>query len=322
MAAESAEAGLGSPAERRWARTLERMRRRWPALAEAADHPLGEWFLARQKPLPAWLIWALAALATGAAACLVSRDVRRFIAQTWQSWIEASFWALILLPLVLRPFVRKRFGLGPRLVYEKAPQAVLRDIWLAPLTYRQALAVELAIFHARRMRLARRIFAWAAILLLDGTIVYVAHRVHDSPWRAMAHAAFYSGAIALATAAVWLVGSEDIMLRTRCNEFGKLMKQRYLKAARLQARHDLRTIAIALPIIALIAGAVIAYKRWGWLPTSIGGFAIVLWLAAGALAWFMRPGLARRTERYFERAAEQGDFHYREWATIAESEGR
>ena len=46
---ESDSQQSNDPAGRQWSRALKRMQRRWPKIAEAADHPLGELLFEKQQ---------------------------------------------------------------------------------------------------------------------------------------------------------------------------------------------------------------------------------------------------------------------------------
>ncbi|MCE5228067.1 hypothetical protein LLG95_00530 [bacterium] len=164
------------------ARAIDDLKTWWPAIGEAADHPLTEWFIRHQsnKQRTDWSRYS----------ALLARILVYLIALSTLYWflprylhgliyVAGSIVGAIERRIIIR---RKQSNIRNlrHLLLREGDAGQLEQLWLTPITYRDCAGIHLGCIYDHifnpRVRIVRRIVFWGLILAL----VWVFNRIINS----------------------------------------------------------------------------------------------------------------------------------------------
>ncbi|MCX7015562.1 MAG: hypothetical protein NTW86_23915 [Candidatus Sumerlaeota bacterium] len=316
-------------------RRVRRMRRRWPALGEAADHPLTAVFAIRRSKT------RLGGCAVAILAYILVSIVQTVVfgvglasgsVQTGIFWLLASGILVLAAPFLYSAWSKRRPSVELDRLFAPGNKDLLLNLWLAPLSYRRLLAMEAARIWLRQ-RLRTRILA-AALLGLIGWLIFLSMRLGETlPQHYGEGLVFFGGAAAFLLS--FLGVCDDLLLR------GALLR---LHSTLRDVRQFKTSLAVyigkAVAIVALVAALIVfliagvAAQSFSLSFIAEGVLAVCRWIAAepygrlglyllafaGAITAFSRTVLPRITDARFVRLAKGGESAYMSYAQMLSEE--
>lgn len=288
--------------------TIADLKRRCPAIGDAADHPLAEFFIHRQKSKPRrgrqdkllmggiWLFLILA-----------------FLAGLGYSSSFASFFAkyngFLMIAFFMGGALHRKFRKPPRrndltdpiqMLAEAGDVSQWEHLWLAPLAYRDLAGVCLGVYYHRKTasrawpwRLILRVFFWLAACVLVAT--FFMDQIRFMQWVTCygypaETASILAGLVFLIYSAHRLFTDTNYHL---CRVMGRISGIVMQRQQRLFVAHEFwksqwrRGCGIALFMIILqinvVSCCVFASRSWGW-----------VYIAASMAGWGLVARLSRR----------------------------
>lgn len=158
------------------ARAIDDLKRRWPAVGEAADHPLTEWFV-RQKPRGIDWNRIIPIISRITVYCCVFMFLLYLVPQRFFYFTMMIAWCFLWLERGLakrrvRYKTQRKMRKLRDLLARECDPGQLEQLWLTPITYRDCAGIHMGAMYDelfnRRKWIGRKIIGW---LLLLGVIL-------------------------------------------------------------------------------------------------------------------------------------------------------
>jgi len=313
-------------------RRLKGMRRRWPVLGEAADHPLTAVFATRRPR----------ARASGCAVAILAYIIISILqivvfgvglasgsGQSAMIWLLASGVLVLAAPVLYSAWVKRRPSLELDRLFAPGNKDLSLNLWLAPLNYRQVLAMEAARIWLRQ-RLRTRILG-AVLLGLTGWLIFLSMRIGEALPQRLADAfVFFFGAAAFLLS--FLGFSDDLLVRGALLRLHSTLKHTRPTSAFMRSG---LTILLVVGFVALLVSVCVGSDRaqqalsvlaggvaaaWRWIAAEpYWRLGLYLLAFAGAITAFCNTTLPQITDARFLRLAKSGEDAYMRYAqTLSE----